>query len=54
MLYKSHLLTLETIGYSWIYIYIYIVMSIGLWAQEAIFTNVIDVGTGYVHVMYPR
>ena len=57
MLYKSHLLTLETIGYSWIYIYIYIyiyiVMSIGLWAQEAIFTHVIDVGTGYVHVMYP-
>ena len=34
MLYKSHLLTLETIGY------IYIVMSIGLWAQEAVFTHV--------------
>ena len=38
MLYKSHLLTLETIGYSWIHIYI--VMSIGLWAQEAVFTHV--------------
>ena len=23
-------------------------MSIGLWAQEAVFTHVIDVGTGYV------
>ena len=33
MLYKSHLLTLETIGY------IYIVMSIGLCAQEAVFTH---------------
>ena len=28
--------------------YIYIVMSIGLWAQEVVFTHVIDVGTGYV------
>ena len=28
-------------------------MSIGLWAQEAVFTHVIDVGTGYVQVMYP-
>ena len=34
MLYKSQLLTLETIGY------IYIVMSIGLWAQDAVFTHV--------------
>ena len=33
MLYKSRLLTLETIRY------IYIVMSIGLWAQEAVFTH---------------
>ena len=24
-------------------------MSIGLWAQVAVFTHVIDVGTGYVH-----
>ena len=23
-------------------------MSIGLWAQEAVFTHVINVGTGYV------
>ena len=23
-------------------------MSIGLWAQEVVFTHVIDVGTGYV------
>ena len=23
-------------------------MSIGLWAQKAVFTHVIDVGTGYV------
>ena len=23
-------------------------MNIGLWAQEAVFTHVIDVGTGYV------
>ena len=23
-------------------------ISIGLWAQEAVFTHVIDVGTGYV------
>ena len=44
MLYKSLLLTLETIGY----IYIYIVMSIGLWAQETVFTHVIDVETCYV------
>ena len=28
-------------------------MSIGLWAQEAVFTHVTDVGTGYVQVMYP-
>ena len=31
-------------------------MSIGLWAQEAVFTHVnVDwiVGTGYIHVMYP-
>ena len=28
-------------------------MSIGLWAQEAVFTHVIDAGTGYVHFMYP-
>ena len=27
-------------------------MSIGLWSQEAVFTHVIDVGTGYVQVMY--
>ena len=31
MLYKSKISTLETIGYNWIYI----VMSIGLWVQEA-------------------
>ena len=28
-------------------------MSIGLWAQEVVFTHVIDVGTGYVQVMHP-
>ena len=28
-------------------------MSIGLWAQEAVFTHVIDVGIGYVQVMFP-
>ena len=31
MFYKSKISTLETIGYNWIYIG----MSIGLWAQEA-------------------
>ena len=48
VLYKSKSLTLEL----WLYSWIYIVMSIGLWAQEAVFTHVIDVGTGYVQVMY--
>ena len=49
MLYKSKLLTLETMRYIYIYIWFgCIVMSIGLWAQEAVFTHVIDVGTGYV------
>ena len=35
MLYKSNLLTLETIVYSW-----YILMSIVVWAQVAVFTHV--------------
>ena len=48
MLYKSKSLTLELLLYSWIYIG----MNIGLWAQEAVFTHVIDVRTGYVQVMY--
>ena len=28
-------------------------MSIGVWAQKAVFTHVTDVGIGYVQVMYP-
>ena len=48
VLYKSKSLTLEL----WLYSWIYIVLSIGLWAQEAVFTHVINVGTGYVYVMY--
>ena len=48
VLYKSKSLTLEL----WLYSWIYIVMSMGLWDQEAVFTHVIDVGTGYVQGMY--
>ena len=44
VLYKSKSLTLEL----WLYSWIYIVMSIGLLAQEAVFTHVTDVRTGYV------
>ena len=44
MLYKSNLLTLETIGY--------IVMSIVLWAQEAVFTRVIVDWDRFIQVMY--
>ena len=35
MLYKSNLLTLKTIAYCW-----YILMSIVVWAQVAVFTHV--------------
>ena len=49
VLYNSKSLTLEL----WLYSWIFIVMSIGLWAQEVVLTHVIDVGTGYVQVMYP-
>ena len=35
MLYKRNVITLELLEYSWVYI----LMSIGLWAQEAIFTH---------------
>ena len=49
MLYKSNLLTLETIGSSWD---IYIVMSIVLWAQEAVFTHVIVDWDRFMQVMY--
>ena len=45
MLYKSHLLTLETIGYSWIHIH----CSMGLIGRFYSFMyHVIDVGTGDV------
>ena len=33
---KRNVITLELLEYSWVYI----LMSIGLWAQEAIFTQV--------------
>ena len=50
VLYKSKSLTLEL----WLYSWIYVVMSIGLWAQVAVFTHVIDVGTGLFLGRAPR
>ena len=48
MLYESNLLTLETIGYS----LGYIVMSIVLWAQEAVLTHVIVDWDRFMQVLY--
>ena len=48
MLYESNLLTLETIGYS----LGYIVMSIVLWAQEAVHTHVIVDWDRFMQVLY--
>ena len=48
MLYESNSLTLETIGYS----LGYIVMSIVLWAQEAVLTHVIVDWDRFMQVMY--
>ena len=52
MLYKSHLLTLETIGYSWIHIYCDEYWFMG---PRGRFTHGLlywIVGTDYIQVMY--
>ena len=51
MLCKSKSLTLVTIGYSWIHSWD-IFIEYCFWAQEAVCNQVIDVGTGFMEILY--
>ena len=51
MLCKSKSLTLVTIGYSWIHSWD-ILIEYCFWAQEAVCNKVIDVGTGFMKILY--
>ena len=51
VLYKSKSLTLVTIGYSWIHSWD-IFIEHCFWAQEAVCNQVIDVGTGFMKILY--
>ena len=51
VLYKSKSLTLVTIGYSWIHSWD-IFIEHCFWAQEAVCNKVIDVGTGFMKILY--
>ena len=51
VLYKSKSLTLVTIGYSWIHSWD-IFIEYCFWAQEAVCNQVIDVGTGFMKILY--
>ena len=51
VMYKSKSLTLVTIGYSWIHSWD-IFIGHCFWAQEAVCNQVIDVGTGFMKILY--
>ena len=51
VMYKSKSLTLVTIGYSWIHSWD-IFIEHCFWAQEAVCNQVIDVGTGFMKILY--